>query len=154
MEQRWRLTGLLHLLQTGINLLRTVTWRFHMPDQELMNLHVEDLVGRPMLLPVEVEGMVEVVTMMDHHLALHVPLLGEDFQRIGGALEVVGRVVLIVNEVAGMMSDQIFGGEVPAMRHLHDSLRNRLLSSGCAYLASLAISVFVHKAGWKSWEYT
>jgi hypothetical protein len=39
MDQSWRLTVLLHLLQTGINLLGAVSQRSHSHDQELMNLH-------------------------------------------------------------------------------------------------------------------
>jgi hypothetical protein len=37
-----------------------------------------------MLLLVEVEGMVGLVAMMDHHCALRVHFLFEDFQRIPG----------------------------------------------------------------------
>jgi hypothetical protein len=37
-------------------------------------------------------------------------------------------VDLIVNVVAGIMRDQTFGGKVPATLHLHNSLRDRLLS--------------------------
>ncbi len=102
-----------------------------MHDQELMNLHEEGLVT-PMLLHVEVQGMVEVVMVMDHHLALHVPFMVADCQRIAGALEVGVQVGLIVNAVPVTMSDQTFGGEVPVKTCLHSSLKNRLLNSGCA----------------------
>jgi hypothetical protein len=37
-------------------------------------------------------------------------------------------VDLIMNVVAGMMRDQTFEGKVPATLHLHNSLRDRLLS--------------------------
>jgi len=136
MEWRPRLT-VHHLLQTSINLLVAVSQRSLIHDQELMSLHEECLVI-PMLLHVEVEGLVEVVTVMDHHLALHAPFLGQKFQRIAGAQEVGVVVGLIVNEVTVMMHDQTFGDEVQARRPLHDSLRNRLLNLGCAEpLASL-----------------
>jgi hypothetical protein len=131
-DHRWKLTVLLCLLQTGINLLEAVSHqRSQMQDQELMNLHEEGPVT-PMLLHVEVQGMVEVVIVMDHHLALHVPYMGADCQRIAGALEVGVQVGLIVNAVPVTMSDQTFGGEVPVKMCLHGSLKNRLLNSGCA----------------------
>jgi len=84
MDQSWRLTVLLHLLQTGINLLGAVSRRFHSHNQELMNLHKKDLEEIPMLLLVEVEGMVGLVAMMDHYHALRIHFLLEDFQRIAG----------------------------------------------------------------------
>jgi hypothetical protein len=131
-DQRWKLTVLLCLLQTGTNLLEAVSHqKSRMHDQELMNLHEEGLVT-PMLLHVEVQGTVEVVIVMDHHLALHVPFMGADCQRIAGALEVGVQVGLIVNAVPVTMSDQTFGGEVPVKTCLHGSLKNRLLNSGCA----------------------
>lgn len=80
------------------------------------------------MLLVEVEGMVGLVAMMDHHRALCVHFLLEDFQRIAGVQSAVVGVDLIMNVVAGMMRDQTFEGEVPATLHLHNSLRDTLLS--------------------------